>query len=376
MRHPLRLPALAAVALLSACASTKPHVFVCPAKGGPAWREVTTEHFVLQTDLGSAEAGRLARELEGMRAAVLLALFRSPPPIPGRVRVVAFRHPAEFHLFAPAGARAFFTSSDLSEPLVALPAPYGSAHEAVLAHELAHYVANWVFPRQPRWFAEGIAALVEPLADKGIETRPTVGKITGSRIAGARRRHVDARELLAWDGSATDSGFHDWSAVLVQYLLSQESAGFVELQRRFARAQDPGAAWREVFPQWDPDRPGAIERLDAILRDHVQNGRWTARVVDPKISAESSERPLAAGEVHAIRLALARGEGASEALLKEAHRSLIGEIDEALAEDPAHPLALRARTELDGGDARPVARRAAERNPGDVRAWLWLADVL
>ncbi|HYG69798.1 MAG TPA: hypothetical protein VD838_19135, partial [Anaeromyxobacteraceae bacterium] len=214
--RPVR-PALAvAAALLSACATTRtrPEPFRCPAQGGAAWREVTTEHFVLQTDLLSDEAHRLARELETMRAAVLLALFRAPPALPGRVRVVAFGSRADYATFAPPKTLGIFSLSDLSEPLVLVPAPYGSVSEEVLAHELTHYVTSWTFPRQPRWFGEGIAALAEPLADKGIETRPVVGKIMWHRIGGARARTVRVRELLAWDGAAEDSRFHDWSAIL------------------------------------------------------------------------------------------------------------------------------------------------------------------
>ncbi|HYG67282.1 MAG TPA: tetratricopeptide repeat protein, partial [Anaeromyxobacteraceae bacterium] len=58
------------------------------------------------------------------------------------------------------------------------------------------------------------------------------------------------------------------------------------------------------------------------------------------------------------------------------HTALAAEIDEALAEDPGLTLALRARVELQGSGAREAARLATERNPGDVRAWLWLADAL
>ena len=44
---------------------------MCPAKGGPAWREVSSENFVLRSDLGPGAAEDMVQELEFVRAALV-----------------------------------------------------------------------------------------------------------------------------------------------------------------------------------------------------------------------------------------------------------------------------------------------------------------
>jgi hypothetical protein len=57
----LTAPLLAALAL---CACATPR-FVCPARGGRAWRELKSEHFVVRTDLDHEEAATILDELGG-----------------------------------------------------------------------------------------------------------------------------------------------------------------------------------------------------------------------------------------------------------------------------------------------------------------------
>ncbi|HYG68035.1 MAG TPA: hypothetical protein VD838_10265, partial [Anaeromyxobacteraceae bacterium] len=54
--------------------------FTCPARGGAEWREVTTPHFVLRTDLASKKARALARDLEATWDVVVRGLGRALPP--------------------------------------------------------------------------------------------------------------------------------------------------------------------------------------------------------------------------------------------------------------------------------------------------------
>ena len=124
---------------------------MCPAQGGPAWSELTTDHFVVASDLRRADAALIARELESVRAWVIAALFEEAPDIPGRVRVVAFRSAAEFDEFAPPGLRAYFTRSGIAEPVIVMPGALGPELRLVLAHELTHQVARQVYPNQRGW---------------------------------------------------------------------------------------------------------------------------------------------------------------------------------------------------------------------------------
>src|SRR5512133_1602503 len=144
--------ALLAAVLACARAPRRGDDFVCPARGGPAWTELTTPHFTVASDLRPAHARRIATELEGIRAWVIAALLPGEGrDIPGRVRVVAFRSTGEFDTFAPPGLRAYFTHDGLGEAVIVMTGEMGGEARLVLAHELAHHALRQVYPRQPRW---------------------------------------------------------------------------------------------------------------------------------------------------------------------------------------------------------------------------------
>ena len=58
---------LALLASVSGCAAA----FRCPEQGGPAWRELASDHFSLSTDLDSEEAREAVRDLEDFRAMLI-----------------------------------------------------------------------------------------------------------------------------------------------------------------------------------------------------------------------------------------------------------------------------------------------------------------
>jgi len=67
----------------------------CPAKGGPAWRELTSEHFVLRTDLQQEAAQMVLRHLEDARAAMLAVVWPRAPELRGRIDAFALASAAE-----------------------------------------------------------------------------------------------------------------------------------------------------------------------------------------------------------------------------------------------------------------------------------------
>jgi Flp pilus assembly protein TadD len=362
---------LACVALLAACAHGRrggEARFVCPSHGGPEWLELTTDHFVMATDLRRKEAARLARQLEAARAWVTDAIFpEERPELPTRVRVVAFRTMAEFDEFAPPALRGYFTTNGLGETVVVLPPELGKEGRIIVAHELTHVLAARVYLRQPRWFSEGIAALAEAMADDD----ERFGKLPAHRARGYRRQAVPVREILRWNGQSPDSRHHDTAAVLVHYLLDREPKRFAEVRRRLREAMDPEVTWRTVFPEWSPERANGPEELDEELASHARQRPRRGRKVLVEARAEPTLRTLSPGEVHEVRLSLtrfARGEGITVSV--DATRA---ELAEALAEDPDHVLALQAKSELEDLDPLPLARRATQKHPESVRAWLWRA---
>ena len=62
---------LAALVMLSGCAHVTPE---CARHGGTPWREITSQHFVVQTNLSADDARAAAIQLEQARASILGAL--------------------------------------------------------------------------------------------------------------------------------------------------------------------------------------------------------------------------------------------------------------------------------------------------------------
>jgi tetratricopeptide (TPR) repeat protein len=367
-----RIRPLLALALLAGASPAVAGGFTCPDQGGPAWREVRSAHVLLQTDLSSGDAQALAREVERVYQAVRGALFKSPPPTTATVRVVALRSPAEFDLFAPKGAAAFFSRQGGAGPTIVLHGQLRDGQRYVVAHELTHQVAAGVFARQPWWFAEGLACFMETVAAGGPGLHATVGGVPlhhfmqaypyrgglglvveGKGLPGSRRY------ALAW--------------ALVHYLVNKRPGEFGQLQSRFARGQDPAVAWREVFPQWDPATPTGAEALDDEVGRYVgSRGKFSFRDLELPPEEPVAERPLTAADAHAIRLSLPwinRGEKLAEGAIRT-------EVDEALVHDPGHVQALTVLAGLEPARALEYAERAVAAHPEDARAWLRLAGRL
>lgn len=361
-------PALRAAALLLLvlpAAARAGDGFRCEARGGPAWREVRSEHFRLLTDAPAPEARALARELEAVQLAVRSALFRTPPPVPGRVPVIAFSDAGQYRTFAPGGAAAYEVVVDGRATLV-LSRSSGDAARIAIAHELAHHVVGRVFVRQPRWFSEGIAAYLETLGGGEL----AVGKVPQHRLAAVTPWPGGLGEVLQARGALAGARAQGLAWALVHFLAHTRAQEFARLQARLARGADPAAAWLEAFPVWRPDDAAQMAALDAEVGAYVGRGKLRSRPLSiPSFEPELEERPLPPAEVHALRLSLPRRAPAGAALA-DAGRA---ELDEALAEDPANPVALRTLAASRPAEARALAARATAGHPDDPRAWLLAA---
>jgi hypothetical protein len=70
------------------CASVMP---TCPERGGPAWWELTSDHFQIRTDVDPATAQQLTEYLEDTRAAMLALWWNGSAGPPGRMSVIVHR---------------------------------------------------------------------------------------------------------------------------------------------------------------------------------------------------------------------------------------------------------------------------------------------
>jgi hypothetical protein len=72
----------AAISLCGACITTS--LPKTPMQGGPAWQEITTEHFIIDTDLDATEVSAIASQLENTRR-VLTQVVRLPGATKGHL---------------------------------------------------------------------------------------------------------------------------------------------------------------------------------------------------------------------------------------------------------------------------------------------------
>lgn len=342
--------------------------FECPDAGGPAWREVRTAHFVVRTDLSSGKAKDLAEELERVHEAVRYGLFRTPPDT-GVIQVVALADEEEYKLFAPQGASAFYTQANLSGPTIVLHGGGADLMRIIVAHEITHHVTARAFLRRPLWFNEGLACVMESVATVGT---PTLGGVPRHRLRevypyfGEVARVLRAREYLETSRDYAVA----WA--LVHYLMNKRPREFGQLQQRLAQGQEPAAAWREVFPQWDPASDEAMAALDKEIGAHVSRGNFAYRDIELPPAAPPSERSMTAAQAHDVRLSLPwrnRGDKVEAARLQ-------AEVEEALRHDPGSVPALALLGEHKPADRVALAERATAAHPEDSRAWLLLGGAL
>jgi tetratricopeptide (TPR) repeat protein len=202
-----------------------------------------------------------------------------------------------------------------------------------------------------------------------------MGGVPSARYRRAIEGLVPVREVLAWEGGATERyqalDYYASSWLLVHWLIHRRPQAMAELQRRLVAGEDPLDAWRAALPDYPPERGTSLEGLDLVLVEYLSTVVRVNTEIPVPPAVGYFERIVPTPEVHAIRLTLwpygpDRGRAA-----------LAAEVAEALSEAPDHPIPLQVRAfVLKEGDALEMARRSIESYPGDPRAWILLAEAL
>jgi tetratricopeptide (TPR) repeat protein len=232
-----------------------------------------------------------------------------------------------------------------------------------------------VLLRKPRWLSEGLATWAETVGTTWNLSRMVVGATPPGRRPLARPQRLSARDRLAWDGAVPPEAYgpyYDAAWLLVHYLMNQYPEELRAYEGRLASAEDPDLAFQAVFPQWGPGTPGGLEQLDRELDFWSRVGRFEARPVPHGPDPELAVQPVPPAEVHAIRMLLwaaATATAGDDAAIR-------AELQEALEEDPYHPVLLRELARREGRDPLPLARLSVKGRPGDPRAWGFLAENL
>jgi len=362
-----------------------PETFACSVRDNP-WREYGSRHFLVDTDVPRADAARLVTRLEKMYALVLGALMREPAEIPGRARVLAFDHPAEFRALFSDRIDGAWTDSSLGEPTIALYLVGLESNPETVAHELTHHVSRYLFPRQQQWFSEGLATFIQTVGN----TEPVPPPSTGSHLvrsnpsvvgaAGAVPRQlalalaetapVHMRDLLEWrGGDDAYASYHLYSWLLYHWLWNNRSRALTLLEARLADGDDPAEAWKASLPEFPPEDPAAMARLEKAVESYRRQGRFAFYQVKAATDAAFSEAEIACADLRMVLL----GTRTSWPRSEDARAVRRTEIDLALREDPVEPVALVERATLEGGPP-PLdgLREAVAVHPNDWRAWYLL----
>ena len=380
----------------------------CPAHGGHPWAEVTTKHFVVQTDVEAKVARATAEELERGYAELAAAAFPRGLGETERLGVIVLRDQREMTEYFPemAGFSADRLGGDVEHTptLVFGGSAYPPDVRAVFLHELTHRFVAYTYGPTPTWLNEGLAEYYSTL-------RVANGKLVlGETIRGAYVSPGVApsvRELFAADQATfyakgvavpyrrneIQALYYDTAFALVHYLhngpeeANDERTRFHELRRGLAS----GRGFDEVWPKTLGQIP--LERLEAGFTRYARAWSWDRLVYDaPSITQAPVERvrELAPEEIDLVWARLlssrketrARAKGALEAARSHAPRSPevafragafllqhapaeAGDMfDDALTERPDDPRYLLGRALsflLEWGD-RSMPRDASVRN--------------
>jgi hypothetical protein len=363
-RH-CRLAAVAvAVAALVVAAGGCAVPFRCPAEGGPAWRELASEHFTVATDLDEEEASLALRDLEEYRAALVATAWPGGGDVGGRVRVVILARERDWRAFE--GQRDGLFTGALSEPFIALRAAASDQTRITIRHELTHYVSRLRIPRQPDWLAEGLATFFETMAYDRRSGELLLGLPLPSRLASLRAAGFSVRATMSGARLDQDSDrFYASSWLIVHYLMSRQREGFSRYLQALESGQKSEPAWSAAFGAGLD--PGALQ---AELRAHWAAGRplvGSRRFRAPPFRTRS--RPLDDATVHALR-ALLFLQGQGRQAPPAARAAARAEVTAALASDPHSLLALAVLgLELDEAPDLASARVVTRRQPRDWLAW-------
>lgn len=374
----LRAPALLAALLCAGCVYTG--YLKLPSQGGPRWLQLSSEHFLISTDLGEAEARAQVQTLEDLRAGLVAAAWRGTTFPARQVHVVSFRRPEELHEFTPelvagywhvdwTGEKRLVLSweTDRTIHYLGMGGVAGTTllmqvvPEQVAAHELTHELAAAYFARQPRWLAEGLAMFLQSIRIEKAQRVATVG-LPPERPTPF---HLPALGPVLRD-EVLDHASAGW---LVLFLVNRKGAAFGELQKALFRGDGAQAAFDRALPEYLGE--AGLARLKADVEEFVRGDSFkTARVPFTPWTGSIEARPLAEEDVRVLRGALYAD--SFSGLLSPAEREAKARLDAeaALAARPGDAAALGLLVRLEHAREKrlALARQAVAAHPDEAVA--------
>ncbi|HEX4381734.1 MAG TPA: hypothetical protein VH083_02250 [Myxococcales bacterium] len=364
--------------LAAGCGHLLPGGNRCPASGGPQWRELRSQHFALDTDLPEADAALWVKDLEQLEATVTGALSNRKVDLPGRLRVVV---PASLDTFAAVApslyALGYFTANSFfHEPTIVLHPGARTGDPEVIAHELGHFISFHLFPRHPDWFEEGLVQFAQTVANPNPQYHNLAGLMPNLRIHdmqhGAADERVSLQQLFGWKDQ--QMGLLElWSWGLFHWLWNNKPEQLDDYQRRLLDKTPPDKAWALAFPEFDPAKKGAAEKLEALIDAHLREAKFDSYYeVKATSNAAYTARLLSAAQVHVllldVKVSWVRRGARSLGFEDDKKNTITEQLNFALQDDPNDPVALVRLKKMRNEPLLPAARTAAAAHPDDWRA--------
>jgi tetratricopeptide (TPR) repeat protein len=281
---------------------------------GPAWAEVKSAHFVVESNASEGEARGVAEDFEQIRSLFHSTFpeLRVDPAQP--IVILAARDEATMRMLAPEewGAEGhirpaglFHSDGEKDYVVLRLDAQGTTAYHTVY-HEYTHALMHLNFSRIPLWLSEGVAEFFGNSTLGAGEARTgTLDKthlyILSKNAWMPMETLLDVRENSAYYNEKNPASvFYAESWAVVHYLLLDPEARRKQLLKKFLvdwnLSADRVGAGQAAF--------GDLGRFGEEVKRYVRQANWRVGVVLPaqaRSAGDFSVRTLAPAEVLALR---------------------------------------------------------------------------
>jgi tetratricopeptide (TPR) repeat protein len=376
-RSPLRYPwlpmLLAITAIAAGCAS-----------GPVKWRQVTTPHFVLRTDMDGETALRSGTALERTRAALVSAAWPGAElPETERAIVYVFADKLDFQAhFSPDLASLVVSGSPALHFLSGAPERWEVRKNlteettSYVRYQIAFQLVAELYPAAPRWLLQGLSQFLDTIHYSEDGQAVVMGAVNAPALRNYKSiRSISVQALLTWDNSKPYEasperrGLDGLSWLLVHWLFNTRSEAFAHYQQDLSRGAPAAQAFAAAFPGFD------AAAADGEIFEYSKHGAFTEMAaplleLPPALTA----RELDAADLHVMAAHVSRARTVNRA--EKENPTFKAEIQAALALDPTNADAIVAQTWLPESERLAGVRAATVAHPQDERLWKLLGDLL
>lgn len=308
-----------------------------PAPEAPpaTFRQLSSPHLTLATDLSAPEARAALRAFEAAWALDEEFVLPSNQPRSGRVDVVLLCDEADYRALAPPPLRdhgGYYRERGVdrdASPLVVLrrwPSDTTDDLRRRFQHELTHRAVGHHFPGAPPWLNEGLAEFYSTMRVDGGQVIIGAPPRPGSSPALPTVEELLAADFVTFQAPARRAAFYRAAWALVHFLKHgsrDNGQRFVDFENFVAAGHPVEAAWKRYFGHL------VLAQLDRDLGASVARPTLSAIRVPASVTAATTingERALSEEEVFLLRVRLRSWQGDAarklvEADLAAAHRA-------------------------------------------------------